>query len=380
MTKCSAALLTGLCVALLLPGTAAAQAPPPAPAPERTTAISGYMDFHFNKREFEDGRLDFHRFVLLITHRFSDRIRFVSELELEHALVEGLEAAGELELEQAYVDFLLSRRFNVRAGMMLVPVGIINERHEPPVYYGVERPFVDTVIVPTTWFEVGAGVHGELGRGWRYRAYVMSPLNAREFSADEGVRGGVQKGSNTNIGRPAVTGRLEYVGIAGLTVGASFWTGRSGFEFRPRFEVPVKLGEADVRYSRDRLELRGQFAQVAISNAGLLNDAMGRAVGVDPNVARALRGFYGEAGYRVISGASYGDVGVFARYENFDTQFKMPKDYLPLKELDRDALVFGVTYWPDPDIALKADYAGVRSKSSTIREPNAFNIGLGWWF
>ena len=140
------------------------------------------MDFHFNKREFEDGRLDFHRFVLLITHRFSDRIRFVSELELEHALVEGLEEAGELELEQAYVDFLLSRRFNVRAGMMLVPVGIINERHEPPVYYGVERPFVDTVIVPTTWFEVGAGVHGELGRGWRYRAYVMSPLNAREFS------------------------------------------------------------------------------------------------------------------------------------------------------------------------------------------------------
>ena len=192
---------------------------------------------------------------------------------------------------------------------MLVPVGIINERHEPPVYYGVERPFVDTVIMPTTWFEVGAGVHGEVGRGWRYRAYVMSPLNAREFSAEEGLRDGRQKGSDTNIGRPALTGRLEYVGIAGLTVGASFWTGRSGFEFRPRFEVPVTLGEADVRYSRDRLELRGQFAQVAISNAGLLNDAMGRAVGVDPNVASALRGFYAEAGYRVISGASYGDVG-----------------------------------------------------------------------
>ena len=151
-------------------GAQTAQPTPPAPTPERTTAISGYMDFHFNKHEFQDGRLDFHRFVLLVTHSFSDRIRFVSELELEHALVEGLEEAGELELEQAYVDFLLSRRFNVRAGMMLMPVGIINERHEPPVYYGVERPFVDTVIIPTTWFEVGAGVHGEVGRGWRYRA------------------------------------------------------------------------------------------------------------------------------------------------------------------------------------------------------------------
>jgi hypothetical protein len=373
-------LLAFVWLAMMVPAEAGAQTAQSPSAPERTTAISGYMDFHFNKEEFQDGRLDFHRFVLLVTHRFSDRIRFVSELEVEHALVEGLEAAGELELEQAYVDFLLTRRFNVRAGMMLMPVGIINERHEPPVYYGVERPFVDTVIIPSTWFEVGAGVHGEVGRGWRYRLFVTSPLNAREFSAEEGLRGGRQKGSNTNIGRPATTGRLEYVGVRGLTIGASFWTGRSGFEFRPRFDVPVTLGEADVRYSHDRLELRGQFAQVAISNAGALNDAMGRAVGVVPNVARGLRGFYAEAGYRVISGASYGDVGLFARYENFNTQFKMPRDYLSLREFDRDALVVGVTYWPDPDIALKADYSAVRSTNTTIKAPNSFNIGLGWWF
>ena len=384
MTNSAAALgILTLALSLMTSATAGAQTAQPAPAAppaERSTDISGYMDFHFNKNELQDGRLDFHRFVLLITHRFSDRIRFVSELELEHALVEGLEEAGELELEQAYLDFLLSRGFNLRAGMILVPVGIINERHEPPVYYGVERPFVDTVIVPTTWFEVGAGVHGEVGRGWRYRAYIMSPLNAREFTAEEGLRGGIQKGSDTNIGRPAVTGRVEYVGVRGLTAGASFWTGRTGFEFRPRFDVPVTLGEADVRYSRDRLELRAQFAQVAITNAGLLNDAMGRAVGVDPNVASGLRGFYTEAGYRVISGASFGDVGLFTRYENFDTQFKMPTDYLPLREFDRDGLVFGATYWPDPDIALKADYAWLRSRNSTIIVPNSLNIGLGWWF
>ena len=143
------------------------------------------------------------------------------------------------------------------------------------------------------------------------------------------------------------------------------------FSFTPS-EIRVKAGT--------RLELRGQFAQVAIRNADLLNDALGRAVGVDPNVARTLRGFYGEAGFRVISGASYGEVGLFTRYENFDTQFRMPNGYLPLKEFDRDALVFGATYWPDPDIALKVDYSGIRSKNSTIREPNTFNIGLGWWF
>jgi hypothetical protein len=353
---------------------------PPANPPEPTTALSGYMDFHYNKHEFSDGRLDFHRFVLLVTHNFSDRIRFVSELELEHALVEGLREAGELELEQAYVDFLLSRRFNVRAGMLLMPIGIINERHEPPVFYGVERPFVDTVIIPTTWFEVGAGVHGEVGRGWRYRLFVTSPLDASQFSAEEGLRGGRQKGSDTNIGRAAATGRLEYVGLPGLTLGASFWTGRSGFEFRPRFDVPVRLGAADARYSRDRLELRGLFAQVAIDNAADLNDALGRAVGVDPNVARALRGFYGEAGYRFVSGTRYGDIGLFTRYEDFDTQYRMPEGYIPLKEFDRDAWVFGVTYWPDADIALKLDYSVVRSQSATIRAPNSFNVGLGWWF
>jgi hypothetical protein len=348
--------------------------------PEPTTAISGYMDFHFNKPEFEDGRLDFHRFVLLLTHNFSDRLRFVSELELEHAVVEGLEDAGELELEQAYLDFLLSRRFNVRAGMMLVPVGIINERHEPPVYYGVERPFVDTFIVPTTWFEVGAGVHGEVGRGWRYRAFVMSPLDASEFSADEGIRGGRQKGADTNIGRPAVTGRVEYVGVRGLTAAASFWTGRSGFEFRPRFDVPVSVAEADVRYWRDRLELRAQIADVRVSNAGELNDAMARTVGVDPNVASGMRGYYGEAGYRIISGRAAGEVGLFARYERFDTQARMPEGYLPLEEFDRDAIVLGGTYWPDPDIAIKWDFSIVHNRSSVVSAPNSFNLGLGWWF
>ena len=167
----------------------AAQEPAETLSAALASSISGYMDFHFNNIEHQDATLDFHRFVLLFTHRFSDRVRFVSELEVEHAFVAGLEEAGELELEQAYIDFLVTRALNFRAGMLLVPVGIINERHEPPVFHGVERPFVDTVIVPSTWFEAGAGVHGELGRGLRYRAYVMAPLDAAGFSADEGVRG-----------------------------------------------------------------------------------------------------------------------------------------------------------------------------------------------
>ena len=372
--------LAPLLLLLLLPGAPALAQSSARPAEPPRTALSGYMDFHFNKVELLDGRLDFHRFVLLVTHTFSDRIRFVGELELEHAFVEGLEAAGELELEQAYMDFLLSRRFNVRAGMLLMPVGIINERHEPPVYYGVERPFNDTVIIPSTWFDVGAGVHGEIGRGWRYRAFVVSPLNAAEFSAEEGIRGGRQKGVDSNIGRPAVTGRVEYVGIRGLTVGASAWTGRSGFEFRPRFDVPVSLAEADARYSRGRVELRGQLSQIWIGNADLLNDALARRVGVNPNIASAMRGAYAEASYRAISGASFGEVGAFLRYENFDTQYRMPSGSVPLPQFDRDAWVIGANYWPDPDIAVKVDYSVARNQSAVIKAPNSFNVGLGWWF
>jgi len=337
------------------------------------------MDFHFNKPETADAQLDFHRFVLIFSHAFTPRIRFVAELELEHAVVEGLEEKGELELEQAYVDFLLTRSFNVRAGMLLVPIGIINERHEPPVFNGVERPFVDTVIIPSTWFEGGAGVHGEVGRGLRYRAYVMAPLDAARFTADEGIREGRQKGAQSNVRNVAFTGRAEYVGVPGLTVGASAWTGNSSFSIR-RLDSQVSIGEMDVRYKRERLELRSEFAHVSISDAGPLNDAIRLFTGVSPNVARSLRGFYGEAGYRVWAAGPARDLVGFVRYENFDTQYRMPSGFLPLKQFDRDAWVLGATYYPDPDVAVKVDYVFQRNQSAIVKSPNSLNIGLGWWF
>jgi hypothetical protein len=344
-----------------------------------TGPLSGYMDFHFNKADGEDGVLDFHRFVLLMSHSFSPRLRFVGELELEHAFVEGLEEAGEIELEQAYLDFLLSRRVNLRAGMLLMPVGIINERHEPPVFNGVERPFVDTVIVPSTWFEVGAGVHGEIARGVRYRAYVVAPLNSLEFTADEGIRGGRQKGAEANVRNVAYTGRVEYLGFRGLTLGASAWTGESSFE-TPRLDTTVTVGEVDARFRRERLELRGQFAHVRIGDAARLNDSLGRIVGVGPNIAEALRGFYVEGAYRVWNRGAPRDLVAFTRYENFDTQFRMPEGFEPLKEFDRDAWVTGLTYFPDPDVAVKADYNYLRNQSGLFPNRHLVNVGLGWWF
>ena len=362
-------------------------APHPAQAPSGATGstastgpLSGYMELHLNNpTDAEPAVLDFHRFVLLFTHSFSDRVRFVGELELEHAVVEGLEEGGELELEQAYLDFLAHPALNFRAGMLLVPVGIINERHEPPVFHGVERPFVDTVIIPTTWFEAGAGIHGALGSGFRYRAYAMAPLDATEFSAGEGLQGSAQHGSEAVVRNVAFTGRLEFVGVRGLQTGASFWTGDTSFNV-PRIKTSVGLYEFDGRLSRGRLEARGQLAHVFIKGAGALNDAMGRLTGIDPNIAEQLFGVYGEVSYRFLPARAPHDAAVFVRYENFDTQFKMPAGSQPLPQFDRDAWVIGATYWVDPDVAIKFDYSHVRSASTVVPPPRSVNIGLGWWF
>ena len=117
-----------------------------------------------------------------------------------------------------------------------------------------------------------------------------------------------------------------------------------------------------------------------IDGAGDLNDTVTRTIGVSPNIASQLRGFYFEGGYRVQPSSWTHDLGVFARYENFDTQFRMPAGYQPLGEFDRAAWVAGVNYYPDPDVAVKFDYVWLKNRSGIIRAPNSFNLGLGWWF
>ena len=340
---------------------------------------SGYMEMHLNNEGLNPTTLDFHRFVLMFGHSFGSRIRFWSELELEHAFVEGAETSGELELEQAYLDFLIHPKFNFRTGMLLAPVGIINERHEPPSFNGVERPFVDSVIVPSTWFGSGGGFVGDLGKGFSYKAYVMSTLNAAEFSADEGFRGGRQKGFLENARNMATTARLEYRGIPRLTLGTSFWTGRTGFDLR---DIPAqaRVFEFDGRYRVGRLDLRGQFAVTDLNDAAEINRARQQTSGVNPNLAETMRGFYLEEGFHVLPEQFRHDLVAFYRYENFDTQYRMPQGFLPLSQFDRTAHVLGLTYYPYPDIALKVDYNVMGNASSVVRSRNRWNFGVGWWF
>ena len=341
--------------------------------------VAGYMDAHFNKDVGEPGEFDFHRFVLLFGHSFSSRIKFWSEIELEHAFVEGGEPTGELELEQAYLDFLIKPYFNVRAGMLLTPIGIINERHEPPAFNGVERPQVETVIIPSTWFDMGIGATGDLGKGFRYRAYLMGGLDATLFNAEEGIREGRQKGFFSSSRNPAKVVRLEYTGIPSLTIGTSLYSGHTGFNLEstnPR----VTIFNVDARYRYDRFGIRGLLAKNWVSRAGQLNIAMERQMGVNPNVASQMKGYYIEPEIHILPKHWRHDLAIFTRYESFNTQEKMPLDFIPLPQFDRSARVLGITYRPVPDVAVKLDYIFNRNASQVFTPRDTVNLGLGWWF
>lgn len=350
-----------------------------APNSESRLPVAGYMETHFNKFRGEPGVLDFHRFVLLFGHSFSDRIKFWSELEFEHSIIEGGEEKGEVALEQAYLDFLVKPWLNVRAGMLLTPVGIVNERHEPPSFNGVERPFVETTIIPTTWRELGLGFTGDLGRGFRYRAYVTSALDASFFNAESGIAEGRTSGFEASFRNPAKVGRLEFAGVRRLTLGTSLYSGHTGFN-TPGLNPRVTLWEFDGRYRYRRFDLRGLFAHTWISQADDLNAQLERQTGVNPNIGRQLRGWYLEPGAHLLPRRARADLILFTRYEKYNTQHRMPEGYTALPQFNRNSWVTGVTLKPNADVALKFDYNWNRNASRIIRALNGFNLGIGWWF
>ena len=184
------------------------------------TSIGGYGELHYNNLDSKE-EIDFHRFVLYFNHDFTDSIRLVSELELEHSIA-GDGQNGEIELEQAYVEFDLNERNALRAGLFLMPVGILNETHEPPTFYGVERNPVERNIIPTTWWEGGADLHGELAPGFSYNLAVSSGLDVPQSGSRAFlIRSGRSKVSEARANDGAVTGRLKWTGMPGVELAAT---------------------------------------------------------------------------------------------------------------------------------------------------------------
>ena len=239
------------------------------------TAVGGYGELTLNAPSNAPAVVDLRRFVLFVGHNFTDRIRFYSEVEVEHA-VSSAEDAGEVEIEQAYVDGLLSRRLNLRAGLILMPVGIINVYHEPPTFNGVDRPEVDTLIIPSTWREPGFGIFGELTTGVALPAVPDRTASTRTASPPKRPSPtGTRKRMLAAARDFGAVGRLTYEPMLATILGVSGYFATSGNSLRATVgNVPVGLCEIDARTRYRGFTARAEFAMLFIGDTAALNQAL----------------------------------------------------------------------------------------------------------
>lgn len=333
------------------------------------TQIGGYAELHYNNLTGHGGasdkdEVDLHRFVLFFGHEFTDRIRFFSEIEIEHAL-SGDGKPGEVEVEQAWLDFDLTENHTARAGVFLIPVGILNEEHEPDIFYGVERNPVEKNIVPTTWWEAGAGLYGEFTPGFSYDGYFSSGLDV-DPDKNYAVRSGRQKVALANANAGAFTGRLRWTGTPGLRLSGTAqyqidMLQGQGTNSDPGMKVPGYLFEADLTYQNGPFGLRALAARWHLDGSGP------ESVGAD-----VQQGWYIEPSWRFNE-----QVGVFARYDYWNNRAGKGNFDSGMQQWN-----VGVNYWPAKHVVLKADYQnqiaeGDKGVNGGLGSQDGFNLGLG---
>lgn len=313
------------------------------------TKIGGYGELHYNNLDGKDDQIDLHRFVLFIGHEFNDRTRFFSEFEIEHG-VAGESKVGEVEVEQAYVEMDINKNHSAKAGVFLIPVGILNETHEPPTFYGVERNPLEKNIIPATWWEAGAGLSGRLGSGgFSYDAAVTSGLEVDAGSVN--IRGGRQKAGKATAENLAFTGRLKYTGVPGLELAGTVHVqdditqqGNDGVDGAVLTEVHAVL-------NKGKFGAIAQYAawDVDISTAALKNK-------------ETQDGFLLEGSYKLTP-----KLGVFARHVEWSNT----------DGVDKEQQNFGVNYWPHENVVLKAD---IQQQNDEAGSADGFNLGVGYQF
>lgn len=326
--------------------------------------------------ELED-QVDLRRAVLYFGYRFDSDFLFNSELEVEHA-VAASDKDGEVEIEFAYVDRLFRPSANLRAGLLLLPVGLINELHEPTVFLGVDRPLTEELVIPTTWREIGLGVYGE-SHGFTYRSFLTNSLDGSRFSAADGLAEGKGEGSQARAKDLAWSGRLDFTGVPGLLVGGSLFAGRTGQGLRTPEGGPVGartvLGELHADWRWRGLQLRGLAARATIADAAALSRAL-RLEGAAA-IGSRLQGRYLEAGFNLFSLKPRGEQALipFARLERVDTQDEVPSGFLRDPQNDRRRLTLGMSYKPIDALVFKADWRRERNASRTGVDRVALSMG-----
>lgn len=347
----------------------------------KKVTIGAYGEINYNQPENDNGELDVQRLVLLVGYKFNDKVQFVSEIEFEHV--------EEVFVEQAFINYSIGDNISLRGGLMIVPMGIVNEYHEPTTFNGVERTAVDNAIVPTTWREIGVGVTGRFPEAsLGYQVYVFNGFKSTASDGDgglsgflkgsNGLRGGRQKGIQSTVDSPTLAAKADYYGILGLRLGLSGYFGKTQAEDNIEGLDGANIGIAmvgfDARYAFKKFSARGQFIYASLSATKDYNIATGKDLG------SALQGYYVEGGYNILPLAAKQKLIAFARYENYDTHAQTDGDLVRNDAYNHTDITTGLNYHIAPGVVVKGDYQIRDNKVDGGDVANRLNFGIGVWF
>ncbi|NLJ06472.1 MAG: hypothetical protein GX437_02260 [Sphingobacteriales bacterium] len=357
--------------------------------------LGGYGEVHFNKPYFKNlykaSQLDVHRLVLFYGYNFSHHTQFVSEIEFEYA--------KELWIEQAFLQHRLNKYLNLRAGLLLIPMGIINETHEPVTFNGVERPVIDNKISLSTWREIGTGFWGSfLPFKIKYQIYITGGLNGYDgkavFNGANPLRDGRQKGSKAYTYSPALSSRIEYFGFKNLHTGISFYSGNSQSKLYSDLNkdslrlkktadssvIGIRMIGADFRYFIKGFQLRGQFYFINLSNTDQYN-TFRQSGNTFNNLGKQIIGYYLEAGYNVLR--PFPDIEYslipFFRYEFYNLHHQVEKPVVADKSLMNTILTAGISFRLNDHAIIKSDFQWIKPANVHFWQ-KYLNFGFGVTF
>ena len=357
-------------------------------------SVFGYGEINYNRpRDSSQSQVNVRRAVLGFGYRFNERLRMVSEFEFENA-VTSADDSGEVAVEQLYLDYKVAGKANLKAGLFLMPIGLLNEVHEPTRYFGVERNDVETRIIPTTWREVGVGLYGLFDNGVYYDVGVTSGYNMHKWDGTEGPGAPLatihQEGAQAAAKNLGAYAALRYLGIPGLRLGAGIWSGNSTQGNGPfkagtssldlsGINGRITLWDTHAVWQPGRWDLRALYARGTIAQAGRIDDVLvAPAVGFTSGfVPMTFDGWYVQSAYTIWE---HGDFVLkpFVRYERFNTQRTMPQGYESFTDpnLAERVVTAGASFFITPNAVIKADYQRYRADTDRSR----LNVGLGYNF
>jgi len=352
--------------------------------------IGGYGEVHYNQdissETYENGNLDVHRIVMLFGYNFSHKTQFVTEIEFEHV--------KEVFVEQAYLQHKIGKNLRLQTGLLLVPMGITNQYHEPTTFNGVERPLIDSKIAPTTWREIGIGINGlSIAKSLKYELNIINGFNGYDGTAKldgkNGLRGGRQKGAESYISSPNVAGRIEYYGAQNTNIGLSYYAGKTQSTLFDGLDknkdeaitqadssaILISMIGVDVRYNKKAVQCKGQLYYTNLYGTEAYNEFTGS------DVASLITGYYFEVGYDILHNNTKltDKIIPFARYENYNTHAKTNGTMVANDSYNVTAITTGLSWVPTSGTVLKADV--LLSKSAIENNfSKTLNLGFGIFF